>query len=71
MGNHYLAMANKINDKLKIRNNSILAHGTEPVDREKCLEIMEVLGGFISKGLELCGIKCDWRQLPGEELLEL
>lgn len=54
LGKLYQQHTNNIMDKLKIRNQSILAHGFTPITAEKYQEFSDVVVPFIEKGILLC-----------------
>ncbi|MEW6448144.1 MAG: TIGR02710 family CRISPR-associated CARF protein [Bacillota bacterium] len=56
---------------LEGRNNSILAHGVQPLHRENYETYAAVIEGFIRQVLTTLGVKTRCRQLPREELLEM
>jgi CRISPR-associated protein (TIGR02710 family) len=55
---------NAVIGALTTRNNSILAHGTEPVGREGYEKVWETLHGFISEALDLAKGRLDVPQFP-------
>lgn len=62
---------NELLSNLEVRNNSILAHGTTPIDEKDAMKCQDFFDSFIKGGLQQCQVDCDWRQLPREDLLNL
>ncbi len=64
VGRLFETKSNAVIDGLKTRNNSILAHGIKPVDREGYEKVWETLHGFISEALDLAEGRLDVPQFP-------
>lgn len=59
IGKIYLERKGKILDCLKLRNNSILAHGTKPILKSDFEEVKEYFYGFIRDALRAIGIEIE------------
>jgi len=62
---------NRVLSALNKRNESILAHGTVPLDKRDYDQARIALVGFIHKVFELLKVKTRCLQFPGEELLNI
>ncbi len=69
LGLAWLKKEKKLMGILKTRNNSILAHGLEPIDRVKYEKFIETVIPFIESGLKKLNITVDKEQFPTIELL--
>lgn len=64
VGRLFFDTGNTVIAALTIRNNSILAHGTEPVGREGYENVWETLHGFITEAVDLAEGRLDVPQFP-------
>ncbi len=58
------AREDRLRDALARRNNSILAHGTSPIQKEEYQRIHEIVAGLIQEGLEAIGVRIEAPQFP-------
>jgi len=66
VGRLFLDRSNAVIGVLTIRNNSIFAHGTDPVGEEGYKKVRETLHGFIAEAVDLAGDRLDVPQFPSD-----
>ena len=64
VGGLFETKCNAVIGALTTRNNSILAHGTEPVGRDNYENVWKTLHGFISEAVNLAEGRLDVPQFP-------
>ncbi|MGB9710526.1 MAG: TIGR02710 family CRISPR-associated CARF protein [Thermodesulfovibrio sp.] len=57
LGKLYLERKNELLECLKLRNNSILAHGLEPILKEKFERVKSTFQNFIQEALKVAGVE--------------
>lgn len=69
VGKAYKEREERILSALQVRNNSIYAHGLEPLSEEKFNEVNSVLSGFIHETATMLGLEYQVPQLPQKGII--
>jgi len=70
LGKLYRDQESRILHSLNKRNNSILAHGLNPMQEQEYRKVEKTLTSFVNKGCALIDIEVDELQLPTTEIVE-